>query len=524
MKKTFKTMLALMAGAMVFTACSNDDITENIPQQIPSALKPMTFTASMEGEDGATRAAIDGLDINWTDGDMISIFDGSEENNGNQEFTLTDGDGTTSGTFTGTAAEATTYYALYPYVSSSETRVPTRSEAEAAAGSAATRLDAWQSAINKGGLKAKSAQNEMNTSGISAENQAIILAYLKNQSITIMSGPQRNTSNQFENVILPAAQTATAGSADPQAMLMIGESTDATTLEFKNVCAYVKVTPQFDCTRIVLKSNGTESLAGTMTVDYNGGAPTTTVTKGAKTVKLTGDIKANNTYYIAVRPGTLASGFTITFAAADYDYKKSTSKEVTFVRNKVINLGSFATSNLTIAEMTSTATAIIGGVETNVIWSQLWAGGPKFAEYNVGVTDGKAESYGGYYCWGKSIDKDPKGASESGKFTLTDTQDTATNLWGNNWRMPTQAELQALLKNCGVAWTDNYKESGKKGTYKLSRTCKPSAGKTVSYKISKIGSSSMKFGRKYRKYGIFFVTNTARTTNKIWMSKNNIRL
>ena len=92
MKKTFKTMLALMAGAMVFTACNKDDIYENIDEQNPSELKSMTFTASMEGQEGATRATIDGLDIKWTTGDKISIFDGAEENNGNQEFTLATGE------------------------------------------------------------------------------------------------------------------------------------------------------------------------------------------------------------------------------------------------------------------------------------------------------------------------------------------------------------------------------------------------------------------------------------------------
>lgn len=57
------------------------------------------------------------------------------------------------------------------------------------------------------------------------------------------------------------------------------------------------------------------------------------------------------------------------------------------------------------------------------------------------------------------------------------------------------------IKLRGIKGVKEYKiyvsPSGKKGTYKLSRTCKPAAGKTVSYKISKIGSSSMKFGRKY---------------------------
>lgn len=98
--------------------------------------------------------------------------------------------------------------------------------------------------------------------------------------------------------------------------------------------------------------------------------------------------------------------------------------------------------------------ATIDGNEVDVNWIQLWEHGPKFAEYNVGVTDGKAESSGGYYAWGGSIDKDPDGKCKVyASSPLSGTEDTATNLWGSNWRMPTRDELQAILDNCEVEWT-----------------------------------------------------------------------
>ena len=112
---------------------------------------------------------------------------------------------------------------------------------------------------------------------------------------------------------------------------------------------------------------------------------------------------------------------------------------------------------------TTTGTAKRTG-DIDVNWVQLWAGGPKFAEYNVGVTDGKAESYGGYYTWGGSQDKvDDHNTGES---ALSGESDTATKLWGSNWRMPTKAELEALINptNCNVAWTDNYNGTGIKGS------------------------------------------------------------
>lgn len=128
---------------------------------------------------------------------------------------------------------------------------------------------------------------------------------------------------------------------------------------------------------------------------------------------------------------------------------------------------------------TTTGTAKrTGDIEVN--WVQLWENGPKFAEYNVGVTDGKAESYGGYYCWGSSIDKDQSAAYKSGTDPLTGTDDTATNLWGSEWRMPTKAELDGLLANCDVAWTTVNGVNGRKftgkGDYASNSVFLPAAG------------------------------------------------
>ena len=345
-----KSMLALMAGAMVFTACSSDDEFENINEQKASSLKPMTFTASMEGHGDATRTAIDanGVSINWSTGDKIAIFDGVEDADHNfaREFTLAGGAGSTSGTFTGSAAEgAEVYYALYPnVVSKSESKTVSQEEAEAAAGRYYDEFEDWKRDIERS--REERVIMYMEAYGISEENQAIILAYLKGVPATIKSGVQQDGS-KFSEVILPAKQTVAEGQCvDPNAMLMIAKSTDASTLKFKNVCAYVKVTPKFDCSVITITSNGEENLAGTVTVDYNEGNPTTTVTaNGSNSVYLMGSITAGNTYYIAVRPETLEKGFFVDFLTNDktHYYQRSTSKSFTFDRSNVIKLGEFET-------------------------------------------------------------------------------------------------------------------------------------------------------------------------------------
>ena len=100
------------------------------------------------------------------------------------------------------------------------------------------------------------------------------------------------------------------------------------------------------------------------------------------------------------------------------------------------------------------AKATIGESTVDIHWIQLWAGGPKFAEYNVGVTDGKAESLGGYYTWGGTYaqweDTDENDDHNTGTTDLIGTDDTAIALWGSNWRMPTSTEYVALLANCEV--------------------------------------------------------------------------
>lgn len=353
MKKTLNMMLAMMAGAMAFTACSSDDILENIENnevtEVPSLLKPMTFSAVQEGQSG-TRATIDGLAINWTAGDKISIFDGASENAGVQMFELATGENTTSATFRGDAAEAATYYALYPYAVG-ETMVPvTKADALAAFGEDEIMFqmdieDTWNRYYDRNLEMAEDRVKDMlSRYEVSEANQAIILAYLKRESIAT-PGVQLEGSS-IKNVVIPAEQTvATGQTVDPQAVVMVAEGDDKDALEFKNVCAYVKVTPQFDCTAICLKSNGTEKLAGKMTVNYNDGEPTTTVTAdGTNTVYLVGDITADNAYYIAVRPEALASGFTIEFLTADTYYARSTNNALNLTRNNVKNLGVFTTS------------------------------------------------------------------------------------------------------------------------------------------------------------------------------------
>lgn len=101
-----RTLLWLAAAALVVAACQkpqNEGGNDNTPSG-----GDKTFTATLSS---LTKVSLgeDGLSLSWTKADKVSIFDGK----GNQMFRA-QGSGATA-ELLGNAAQADTYYALYPY-------------------------------------------------------------------------------------------------------------------------------------------------------------------------------------------------------------------------------------------------------------------------------------------------------------------------------------------------------------------------------------------------------------------------
>lgn len=100
----------------------------------------------------------------------------------------------------------------------------------------------------------------------------------------------------------------------------------------------------------------------------------------------------------------------------------------------------------------------------------------KWACCNIGAN--VPEEYGSYYAWGESEEKEncawhnykwtgdmTKYNDADGKLELDPEDDTAQTLWGEDWRIPTQAEVQELMERCTWEWTSvngvlGYKVSG----------------------------------------------------------------
>jgi hypothetical protein len=82
----------------------------------------------------------------------------------------------------------------------------------------------------------------------------------------------------------------------------------------------------------------------------------------------------------------------------------------------------------------------------------------KWASCNVGATS--PEAYGDYLAWGEISPKNSYTKDNSltyGKIiddiSGNPQYDAATANWGGSWRMPTKAELEALLNDCTWTWT-----------------------------------------------------------------------
>lgn len=106
MKKA--NILATAALATLLAACGNEEIIENNESGSTGKVH-MTFTAGMP----QTRTSLgeDGHAVNWTQGDLVAIYDGTETI---CKFEATEVEGSTA-TLEGEAAETDTYTAFYPY-------------------------------------------------------------------------------------------------------------------------------------------------------------------------------------------------------------------------------------------------------------------------------------------------------------------------------------------------------------------------------------------------------------------------
>ena len=89
--------------------------------------------------------------------------------------------------------------------------------------------------------------------------------------------------------------------------------------------------------------------------------------------------------------------------------------------------------------------------------------GIKWATMNIGATG--ETGYGNYYKYGLGASQyDNSQTDYAGTEDPLDlSKDTARQVWGGNWRMPTKDEFESLIENTNYTWETNFNGSGING-------------------------------------------------------------
>ncbi len=300
----------------------------------------------------------------------------------------------------------------------------------------------------------------------------------------------------ISGLVIPAVQTATDGTYDPKAVITYA-TTANTSLLFTNLCPLLKIKISEAADSIVVTVSGqTTGLTGAVSVSTESPALSRAGATGQDNrVKLQGDIKKDTAYYISVIPGTY-DAITVT---AYHHYgntphiistrHKSTSS--TLEKGRIYDMGT-----MTVTQGLSPVDGTTGG-RSSCGWVQLWEGGPKWAEFNLGSTAADysgaspdSSHFGNYYAWGAKEARSAKCDSTHAVLSASDTTDTAFRLWKNGWKMPSKYYMEQLTSTnkCTWVWCDGstvqyvpgctikgFKISGK-GDYSMNHIFLPASG------------------------------------------------
>lgn len=292
-------------------------------------------------------------------------------------------------------------------------------------------------------------------------------------------------------VTVPSLQSATDNTFDPKAAPMIGvTSKEDHCFSFKNICAFIKITPKVDCQLITLEATGSQYLSGSVDVNYNAGIPTISYPTGSplsNKVTLSGNIKAGNTYYISVLPQTLPAGsLKITYQSADKYLRATLNKEIELARSTYYDLSASAPSSFTsgadkyvdLGVSVLWATHNLGASRPSeagipYAWGEIAGQGESddankrniiknhtpvkisFAQDNYKYGDGTSYSAENYHMtkyssYFPTVDENGQPDTKPGDnlTSLVSSDDAASVAWKDGCRMPTQAEYQELIDNC----------------------------------------------------------------------------
>ena len=350
------------------------------------------YVAAMEGFGTETRTELDGNQVLWSSGDMIMIFDGND---------------TGSSYVLDQAYSGRSYGEFVP------------------AGDSVTE-------------------------GSGEETGAVVAFYPYSQDLTLSCAPDGTLT--LDNVQYPSEQKYVSSSfADSSFPMVSFHPAGEDKLQFRNLggVIHLKVKGKGSVSKVILESNAGELISGNASVSMKQESlPVTTMDDEASLsvslvcdppIVLSEDKIAD--FYFSLPPVEFTSGFTVTF---DYGEKgtltKKTTKPQSVRRSAILHMPEF-----TLADMS--------GPFVDLGLSVKWAA------MNVGAS--APEEYGDYFAWGET---EKKSSFSKGNYVHFDLQqlaykdigkdisgteyDAATANWGEEWRMPTMAEIQELVDYC----------------------------------------------------------------------------
>ena len=266
MKFIYGVVCVALTGGLL-TACTND---EDVVMKNDGTKMSMTFTAGSV----QTRTALgdDGKAVNWVNGDAIAIFDGTETN----EFTTQDaGD---MATFTGTAHQADTYTAFYPYANVTEITATTI------------------------------------TFNLPEEQTAVAGGFASGLVPSWAQTAEGSTSLQFQNLSALVKFTVGDGMAGDGTFILRGVKGESLTGSMKYTIGG----------EIVPNEDGKGDYSST----------------SLNEVRLKGTFEAGKTYYFTVAPAELSEGLSLFYVNSEGTaYRRGGNKAVTLEAGKVLDLG-----------------------------------------------------------------------------------------------------------------------------------------------------------------------------------------
>jgi hypothetical protein len=319
--KTTALFSAALLAAITVLSCQKEN-TELVPIELPEVevntevtpnsnfvpTKAMTFVGTVdEGTSAETKTTIDGTHIKWAVAEGIYLFDGVAP----RAFTSDNVAVASTVNFTGDASDVAKYYAVYP----------------------------------SGKLSTVSTKKVITTT-------------------------------------IPTFQTATEDSFAPKANVAVAYSESDPTgdgaLLFKNVGAVVKFKIHEDNTdvrKVRLDALGDEDLSGKLTVTFESDGTFNTASVGAESescvvLESASNLDPSKTYYMAVKPGTYASGFKLTLIRADGSFRsiKNTTSN-TLNRNDLMDFGDLPKIPSWKAPVVDELTSTLIGVTSYSDWS-----------------------------------------------------------------------------------------------------------------------------------------------------------